>query len=114
MNEIPGQMTIFDLMPKNTEPEVGEYVTEHGAVICHVMRPGYIGKKVVYSCGTESMPNLCRVGVLEKYFWNHNASCWRSVINPGTKHCVLIDHAPWNTGRFSSSEIFECMKRRRA
>ena len=44
MKQLPGQMSIFDLI----EPEVGEYVTTHGAVICHIMRPGYIGKKVVY------------------------------------------------------------------
>ncbi|MBQ6232828.1 MAG: hypothetical protein IJJ80_04915 [Clostridia bacterium] len=102
MKQLPGQMSIFDLI----EPEVGEYVTTHGAVICHIMRPGYIGKKVVYDVSTQSMPDLCKVGILEKYIWNDFEHCWRSVIYHGNKQRALIDHAPWNTG---SGQIYECL-----
>lgn len=99
-----GQLTIFDIMAaedaKETapdsarpEPETGAWVYDHGPVIPHIMRPGFIGRKVVYTCGTQSKPNLCRVGILERYFYNEHAECWRSVIDYGAKgHRTLIDH----------------------
>lgn len=61
-----GQMSIFDYMPLlQPEPAPGEYVENCGAIICHIMRHGYIGQKVVYDCSTQSHKWL-RVGVLEK------------------------------------------------
>ena len=95
-----GQMTIFDWMPTvQEEPEVGAYVTKHGAVICHIMRSNYIGSKVVYDCSTKSH-KWYRVGILEKYF--EREGVMRSVIYNGSKQRILYDHYP---GR----EIFECL-----
>ena len=94
------QMTIFDWMPTlEQEPEVGEYVEKHGAVICHIMRKGYIGQKVVYDCSTVSH-RWFRVGVLEKYF--ECRGVMRSVIYVGKPQRILLDHYP---GR----EIYECL-----
>ena len=88
MKQIKGQMSIFDFI----EPEVGEYVTKHDAVICHIMRPGMIGRKVVYPCGTQSMPDLCRVGILEKYIPYEDT--YRSIIYTGQKQRILFTHRP--------------------
>ena len=97
-----GQMTLFDWMPTaQTEPDVGEYVTEHGANIPHIMRSGYIGKKVVYDCSTYSHP-WYRVGVLEKYIKRQDCDVMRSIIYTGQKQRILYDHWP-------GQEIFECL-----
>lgn len=82
------------------EPEIGEYVRETGAVICHIMRSGYIGRKVLYDCSTESQRNLYRCGILEKYIPYENRM--RSVINVGKPQRILLTHYP---GR----EIYECL-----
>lgn len=95
-----GQMTIFDWMPTaKAEPDVGEYVAETGAVICHIMRKGYIGQKILYDCSTESHV-WYRCGILEDYF--ECRGVMRSVIYTGQKQRILFDHCP---GR----EIFECL-----
>lgn len=96
MNE--EQLSLFDLLPKR-EPDVGEYVESNGAVICHIMRPGYIGRKVIYDCSTRSHKWI-RCGILEKYFLCHGV--WRSVINVGEKQRILLDHYP-------GVEIFETL-----
>lgn len=94
------QMTIFDYMPTlRQEPAVGSYVHKHGANICHIMRSGYIGSKVVYECSTQSH-ELWRVGVLEKYFLCNGVM--RSVIYVGEKQRILLDH---REGR----DIYECL-----
>lgn len=82
------------------EPCVGEYVREAGAVICHIMRPGYIGKKVLYDCSTQSQRNLFRCGILEAYI--HYEGKMRSIINVGTKQRILLTHYP-------GIEIRECL-----
>lgn len=97
MKQIKGQMSLFDFL----EPEVGEYVTKHGAVLCHIMRKGMIGKKVVFPCGTQSMPDLCRVGVLEKYIPYEGT--YRSIIYTGQKQRTLYTHRP-------GMEIYECLE----
>lgn len=98
------QMTIFDLMPKpekkplpTEEPEIGSYVGEHGAVICHIMRPSYIGHKVVYDCSTQNH-RWYRVGILEKYIPHEGHM--RSIIFVGERQRILLDHV-WG------SEIYE-------
>ena len=94
------QMTIFDWMPTaQDEPEVGAYDTEHGQVICHIMRNSYIGEKVVYDCSTQSH-KWYRVGILEKYF--EREGVMRSVIYNGSKQRILYDH-------YEGREIFECL-----
>ncbi len=97
-----GQMTIFDWMSSaQPEPDVGTYVTEHGANIPHIMRPSYIGRKVVYDCSTFS--HRCyQVGILEKYIRRQDCDVMRSIIYTGKKQRILFDHWP---GR----EIFECL-----
>lgn len=79
------------------EPAVGEWVTGHGAIICHIMRRGYIGKKVVVDKSTKSK-EFYRVGILEDYF--ENEGVMRSVVYTGGKQRELIDHFP-------GVEIFE-------
>lgn len=98
-----GQMSIFDWMPSaQPEPEVGAYVESHGSVICHIMREGYVGKKVVYDCSTQSH-TWFRVGILEAYIPYENRM--RSIINVGERQRILLTHYP---GR----EIYECLPRR--
>ena len=102
-----GQLTIFDFI----EQGVGEYVTSHGANICHSMRPSYIGEKVVFDCSTESH-EWFQVGILEKilpahyYHWNgtdyEKRTCDRVIIYTGKKQRSLISLMP---GR----DIFECL-----
>jgi len=94
------QLTIFDYMPELLpEPEVGEYVDKHGAVICHIMRKGCIGHKIIYDCSTQSH-KWYRCGILEKYILHENHM--RSIINVGEKQRILLDHFP-------GIEIYECL-----
>lgn len=98
-----GQLTLLDWMPEAVpEPEVGDLITQHGAVIPHIMRPGYIGRKIAYDYSTENH-ECFKVGVLEKYF-----ECFgvmRSVIFTGKRQRTLLDHRP-------GKEIFEVKPRR--
>lgn len=95
-----GQLTIFDWMPSaQQEPDVGAYVTEHGANIPHIMRPAYIGKKVCFDVSTQSRRSY-QVGILEKYIPYEGT--YRSIVYTGKKQRSLITH--W-LGR----EIFECL-----
>lgn len=94
-----GQMSIFDWMPSALpEYEVGEYVTITGAIIPHIMRPSYIGKKILIDVSTQHM-TLYQVGILEKYI--PHEGCYRSVVFTGERQRKLITHYP---GR----EIYEC------
>lgn len=118
-----GQLSLYDVFPDFDrpiqyvpqavqEPEVGEWVTTHGAVICHIMRPGYIGRRVVIDKSTIGH-EWYQVGVLEKivpseyYRQDLNGKyvrveCDRSVVYTGSKQRQLIDHRP-------GVEIFECL-----
>ena len=80
-----------------TEPAVGEYVKDNGAVICHIMRPHYIGKKVLFSVSTQSY-RMFQCGILEKYIPYEGT--WRSIIFTGKKQRTLLTHRP-------GIEIFE-------
>lgn len=93
------QLSIYDLFD-DREPDVGEYVESHGAVICHIMRPACIGRKVIYDCSTVSHKWL-RCGILERYFLCEGK--WRSVIYDGDRQRVLLDHYP-------GVEIYEPLK----
>ena len=100
-----GQMSIEDWMPEacpgyGVEPEVGAYVHDHGQVLCHIMRPAYIGKKVCFDVSTESHPNSFRVGILEKYIPHEET--YRSIVYTGTRQRSLISH---RNGR----SIYECL-----
>lgn len=97
-----GQMTIFDWMPEaQPEPEVGEYVTEHGTNIPHIMRPGYIGKKVVIDCSTASR-KWYQVGILEEYIPYEGT--FRSIVYTGKKQRSLITHREGY-----GTELYECL-----
>lgn len=103
-----GQMSIFDYMPTmQQEPDVGEFITKHGQVICHIMRPGYIGKKVCFDVSTESM-RMFQVGVLEKIVtvgWYYNGKlgdCDRAIIYTGKKQRSLVTLSP-------GVNIYECL-----
>lgn len=102
------QLSIFDWMPTaQKEPEVGEWVTEHGAVIPHIMRKGYIGKKVVMDKSTQSM-KIYKVGILENvvtdFYWHNDkkVECDRSIVFDGGRQRNHILHMP-------GQEIFECL-----
>ena len=84
------QLSIADLFDSR-EPDIGEYVEDHGAVIPHIMRPAYIGRKVIYDGSTVSHVWF-RCGVLERYFFCEGK--WRSVIRVGPRHTILLDHRP--------------------
>ena len=100
-NSIPGQMNIFDFIPEPQqqhskviakdlkEPEVGEWVESHGAIICHIMRKSYIGKKVIIDKSTQTH-KWFRCGILEEYF--ECRGVMRSVVFTGEKQRHLIDH----------------------
>lgn len=103
-----GQMSIFDcfpeVCPKREYVRPGDYVTEHGAVIDHICRPAYIGELVVMDRCTESH-EWWQVGRMEKYFYNDENECWRSVVYYGKEQRSLIDHFP-------GVEIFELTPRK--
>ena len=87
-----GQMNIFDYMPTlRTEPPVGTFITEPGATICHIMIPGYIGKKVAYDVSTESR-TLYKVGILEKYIPYEGRM--RAIIYDGKQQRALVTLYP--------------------
>lgn len=103
-----GQMTIFDWRPDaQQEPEVGTWLNDHGAVIPHIMRPGYIGKRICFECSTSSM-RLFKVGILENivpnvwYVDGKLTDIERAIVYTGTKQRSLVDLYP---GR----ELFECL-----
>lgn len=89
-----GQISIDDYLESigmAREPDAGEYVEKHGAVICHIMRPSYIGKKVVYDCSTESHV-WYRAGILEDYI--PDGKYMRSIIYVGKPQRILLTHYP--------------------
>lgn len=103
-----GQMTIFDWMPTiRQEPDVGEFVEECGAVIPHIMRKAYIGKKVLMDYSTQGH-TWFKCGILEKvipaFYWSGDKQieCDRSIVYDGKKQRCLITHYPGH-------EIFECL-----
>lgn len=98
-----GQMTLFEFMPSMmAEPEVGEYVDSCGAVIPHIMRRSYIGKKVLVDVSTRSRERY-QVGILEKiipdHYWkgDERVECERSIVYTGKKQRSLVSHYPWAT-----------------
>lgn len=94
------QLNLFDVCEQlKTEPEVGEYVKEPGAVICHIMRRGYIGKKVLIDVSTTGM-TMFQCGILEDYIPYEGRM--RSIVFTGKKQRSLITHYP-------GIEIFEPM-----
>lgn len=101
------QLSIFDWQNEQRtpqeviEPEVGEWVENHGANICHIMRSSYIGKKVIMDKSTENH-KWFQCGILEKYFFNAGSGRWRGVIYHGERQRALYDFFPGH-------EIFECL-----
>lgn len=93
------QLSLFDMPELRREPEVGEYVKECGAVICHIMRRSYIGKKVLIDVSTKSM-TMFQCGILEDYIPYEGRM--RSIIFTGKKQRSLVTHYP-------GIEIFEPM-----
>lgn len=93
------QLSIADIYDAR-EPDIGEWVEDHGAVIPHIMRMAYIGKKVIVDKSTVSHRWL-RCGVLERYFLCDGK--WRSVIYDGERQRILLDHYP-------GVEIYEPLK----
>lgn len=79
-------MSLFD-MPKT----IGRYVTDHGAVICHIMRPAYIGREVVIDVSTQSH-EWYQVGILENYIPYEGR--WRAIVYTGKPQRSLITFYP--------------------
>lgn len=97
-----GQLSLFDCFPAlREEPAVGEYVKKTGQVICHIMREGYIGHKVLINVSTQSQ-ELYRCGILEDYFFNEFEGVWRSIVYTGERQRSLIDHR-------EGINIYECL-----
>ena len=95
-----GQMSIYDCFPELCL-KPGDYVTEHGAVICHIMRKGFIGRLIVMDKSTQSRERW-QVGRLEKYF--ECRGVMRAVVYDGKAQRSLIDFYP-------GTEIFELRPR---
>ena len=93
------QLSLFDLPGVRREPDVGEYVRECGAVICHIMRSGYIGRKVLIDVSTRSVA-MFQCGILEDYIPYEGR--YRSIVYTGKKQRSLITHYP-------GVEIRECL-----
>ena len=92
--QIWGQISVYDYLEsigKAPDPEVGEYVERTGAVICHIMRPSYIGHKILFNCSTASLAWF-QVGILEAYVPYEDRM--RSIINVGKKQRILYTHYP--------------------
>lgn len=110
--DIKGQQSIFDFMPEiMPEPGIGEIIEKAGAAIPHIMRPGYIGRKVCYDCSTQSKKGY-RVGILEAvneaFYYSLESEdykripCDRVTIFTGKRQRSFILMMP-------GSEIFECL-----
>lgn len=102
------QLTLWDWMPTaQPEPEVGAWVEKCGAVIPHIMRKSYIGKKVLMDYSTTSI-TVYKVGILEKvlkgFYWHgdQKVECDLSIIYDGTRQRCMITHYPGH-------EIYECL-----
>ena len=80
-------------------PNVGDYVKRPGAIICHIMRAGYIGRKILVNVSTEHN-ELYQCGILENYI--PYESFMRSIIYVGDRQRKLVTHYP-------GVEIFECL-----
>lgn len=93
------QMSIFDMLSRQEheehtnmiEPPVGTYVDTCGAVICHIMRKSYIGKKVLVDRSTRSM-TCFQVGIMEDYIPYEGRM--RSIVYVGKKQRALVTHYP--------------------
>lgn len=107
-----GQISLFDWMPSaQPEPPVGSYIQKPGAIIPHIMRKGYIGRKIAFDCSTESR-EMYRIGILEEvkqasYFHLEDGRyvekpCDHVTIYDGVKQRSYILLMPGH-------EIFECL-----
>ena len=102
------QMTIFDYMPTiQQEPEIGEWVETHGAVICGCMRRSYIGEKVVMDKSTSSH-EWYKVGILEDvktgyyYRGDQKVECDIAIVYDGSRQRNIYQIFPGH-------EIYECL-----
>ena len=91
------QLSLFDFI----DPEVGEYVEDHGIIICHCMRKGYIGRKILVDKSTSGH-DWFQVGILEDYIPYEGR--WRSIVYVGEKQRLLVTHYP-------GVDIFEVRRR---
>lgn len=83
-----GQISIFDWMPSSApEPNIGDYVKRPGAIICHIMRAGYIGRKILVDVSTEHN-ELYQCGILENYI--PYESFMRSIVYVGDRQRKLL------------------------
>lgn len=109
--QITGQITIdewlgVDLRPRlkrirpRTELRAGEYVKDHGMVICHIMRPSYIGKKIVID-RSEPGRECYQVAILVDYI---KLTTPRAVVNTGKAEVEVITFRP-------GVEIYEVERR---
>lgn len=103
--EMNGQISLFEIAPDivpnrinykmTADHKPGDYLEDfgerRGANICHIMRPGYIGKLVCFDCSTQSH-QWTRVGILEDYIPYENT--YRSIIYVGKSQRILLTHRP--------------------
>ena len=100
-----GQLSLFEIAPEiipkkkaytpTADHKPGDYLEDfgetRGSVICHIMRPGYIGKLVCYDCSTQSH-EWTQVGILEDYI--PFGGRYRSIIYVGKSQRILLTHYP--------------------
>ena len=83
-----GQISLWSM---EVNMNKGDYVMRHGQVLCHIMRPAYIGKMIVYDCSTQSH-TWFRAGILEDYIPYEDT--YRSIIDVGERQRILLTHRP--------------------
>ena len=93
------QLSMWDLLQTEESHYPGEWLEEHGANICHVMRPGYVGRLICIDCSTVGH-RWYQVGRLERYFFMEDERVWRAVVYTGSRQRSLISFRP-------GIEIFE-------
>ncbi len=109
--QIDGQVSMFDWMAEDDieveEPDVGAWVETHGAVICHIMLPSYIGRKVVMDKSTQSH-KWYKVGLLESvrngfyYHGDDKVPCDIAIVYDGGKQRNIINMA-------LGGQLYECL-----
>lgn len=96
------QLSLFDTddnVCRKKRDTIGTYKRRPGAVIPHIMRSAYIGKKILIE---ESTPRgeVYRVGVLEEYTYDIERRVHRCIVFTGEGQRHQIDMYP-------GEEIFE-------
>lgn len=106
------QISIFDWMPSLIpEPNPGDWVEDHGELICRGQIESFLGKKIVMDCSTQSH-EWYKVGIVEKILpaiYYHNGvetETVRVIVDDGKRTRCYITYIP------GEERIYELAERR--